>query len=89
MKLKYDFVVNKVADSFVAVATGDALNKYTGFIKMNETGAFIFNLLKSDTTEEKITEKLLNEYDTDPKTAESSVKTFLDDLKEKGIICDE
>lgn len=89
MKLKYDFVVNKVADSFVAVATGDALNEYNGFIKMNETGAFIFKLLKDDITEEKITEKLLNEYDTDKKTAEDSVKKFLNDLEEKGIICDE
>ena len=47
MKLKYNFVTNEVADKIVAVAVGDDLSKFNGFIKMNGTGAFIFNMLKN------------------------------------------
>ncbi len=46
MKLKYNFVMNKVADKTVAVAVGDDLANFGGFIKMNDTGAFIFGLIK-------------------------------------------
>ena len=54
MKLKYNFVTNEVADKIVAVAVGGDLEKFNGFIKMNDTGAYIFNMLKSDVTEEEI-----------------------------------
>ena len=39
MKLKYNFVTNEVADKIVAVAVGGDLEKFNGFIKMNDTGA--------------------------------------------------
>ena len=35
MKLKYNFVINEVAGSTVAVAVGDDAAKFKGFIKMN------------------------------------------------------
>ena len=42
MKLKYNFVVNEVAGNMVAVAVGDDVTKFNGFIKMNRKGAEIF-----------------------------------------------
>ena len=57
MKLKYNFVTNKVADRIVAVAVGDDAQKFNGFIKMNDTGAFIFNMLRNDVTVDEIAEK--------------------------------
>ena len=35
MKLKYNFVINEVAGSTVAVAVGDDAAKFKGFIKMS------------------------------------------------------
>ena len=69
MKLKYNFVMNKVADKTVAVAVGDDLANFGGFIKMNDTGAFIFGLLKKDITKEEIINAVMNEYEgvTKPK----------------------
>ena len=63
MKLKYNFVTNKVADRIVAVAVGEDANKFSGFIKMNDTGAYIFNMLKSDVTEDEIVASIEREYD--------------------------
>ena len=42
MKLKYNFVVQQVADDYVAVTVGKDASSFGGLIRMNKTGAFIF-----------------------------------------------
>lgn len=87
MKLKYNFVTNEVADRIIAVAVGDDLQKFNGFIKMNGTGAFIFNMLKNDVTEEEIIKAMSAEY-TDATEAEitETVKDFVGQLNEAGVV---
>lgn len=87
MKLKYNFVTNKVADRIVAVAVGEDAEKFSGFIKMNETGAYIFNMLKNDVTEEEITAAMEKEYEgvTKEKLC-NTVKEFIGQLNESGVI---
>ena len=46
MKLKYDFIIQKVGDTQVAVPAGDDANRFSGIIKLNTTGAVIFEMLK-------------------------------------------
>ena len=46
MKLKYEFVINNVAGETVAVSVGNNDGRFNGYIKLNETGAFIFKMLK-------------------------------------------
>ena len=62
MKLKYNFVINEVADKIVAVAVGEDIDKFNGFIKMNETGAQIFNLLKEEITMEALISEMAKLY---------------------------
>lgn len=78
MKLKYDFVVNNVAGETVAVSVGNS--GFNGYIKLNETGAFIFNQLKSDTTREDIITALGNAY---PDATEADVAESVDELIEQ------
>lgn len=86
MKLKYDFVTNNVAGNTVAVAVGKGLNEFGGFIKLNETGAFIFELLKKETTKEEIVTALLGEYDVTEEAAQKSAEEFLEYLSSNGVI---
>ena len=87
MKLKYNFTTNQVADKIVAVAVGEDLNKFNGFIKMNDTGAFIFNLLKNETTEEEIVAACLKQYpDATEEEARETVAGFVAELKKEDII---
>ena len=86
MKLKYDFVTNNVAGNTVAVAVGKGLNEFGGFIKLNETGAFIFELLKKETTKEEIVKALLGEYDVTEEVAQKSAEEFLEYLSSNGVI---
>ena len=86
MKLKYEFVTNFVAGKTVAVAVGKGLNEFGGFIKLNDTGAFIFELLKKEISEEEIFNALLKEYDVTEEKARESTKEFLEYLSSKGVI---
>lgn len=87
MKLKYNFVTNEVADKIVAVAVGGDLEKFNGFIKMNDTGAYIFNMLKSDVTEEEIVAAMKKDYDdAAEEEIRETVSEFVGKLKEADVL---
>lgn len=87
MKLKYNFVTNEVADKIVAVAVGDDLQKFNGFIKMNDTGAYIFNMLKNDVTEEEIVEAMKKDYsDATEEEIKETVSEFVGKLKDADVL---
>lgn len=87
MKLKYNFVSNEVADKIVAVAVGDDLQKFNGFIKMNDTGAYIFNMLKNDVTEEEIVAAMKKDYsDATEEEIRETVSEFVGKLKDADVL---
>lgn len=87
MKLKYNFVINEVADKMVAVAVGDDLDKFNGFIKMNDVGAEIFEILKNDVQFDEIVTLMMEKHsDATKEEAEETIKGFIDELKKNGII---
>lgn len=87
MKLKYNFVTNEVAEKIVAVAVGDDLEKFNGFIKMNDVGAYIFNMLKNDVTEDEIVEAMKKDFeDATEEEIREAVKEFTDKLSESDVI---
>ena len=87
MKLKYNFVTNEVADKIVAVPVGDDLEKFNGFVKMNDVGAYIFNMLKNDVTEDEIVTAMLKDYeDATEQEVRETVKEFTDKLKAVDVL---
>ena len=87
MKLKYNFISNEVADKIVAVAVGDDLQKFNRFIKMNDTGAYIFNMLKNDVTEEEIVAAMKKDYsDATEEEIRESVNEFVGKLKDADVL---
>ncbi len=87
MKLKYNFVVNEVAGKKVAVAVGEDLAKFNGFIKMNENSAFVFNLLKNDVSEDDIIAALVKEFSAeDNDELREGVRGFIAGLNAEGVL---
>lgn len=87
MKLKYEFVINTVADKFVAVAVGEGLEQFNGFVKMNNIGAEIFEILRDDVTVEEIVKIMLEKHpDATEEEATETVTEFTNKLKEEGIV---
>ena len=86
MKLKYDFVIREVADKTVAIPIGDATEDFDCMITLNESGAFIFGLLKQDTSREELISSFLKEYNATKEQATDTVDRFLDNLKKADIL---
>lgn len=87
MKLKYNFITNEVADKIVAVAVGDDLEKFNGFIKMNDVGAHIFNMLKNDVSEDEIVSAMQKDYtDATEEEIRETVTEFIGKLKDAEVL---
>lgn len=87
MKLKYNFVINNVAGETVAVSVGDNDGRFNGYIKLNETGAFIFKALKKDTTREDIINALRAQYpDATQEAAAESVDALIEQLNKAELL---
>lgn len=86
MKLKYEFAIQEVADTFVAVMVGDAAEKFNGLIRMNKTGKAIFDLLENDVTEEEIVAGLQKKYEGPEDVIREEVHKFLASLSDLDIL---
>lgn len=87
MKLRYRFVINQVAGETVAVSVGNTEGGFNGFIKLNETGAFIFKKLESETDRESLIDAVLDEYpDASREDAAESVDKLIERLKEAELL---
>ena len=86
MKLKIDFIVKKVADKSVAIAVDGNASGFNGMLTLNDTGGFIFECLKEDTTVEAITKSFLAEYDCTREQAVNTIENFIQKLREAGLI---
>ncbi len=87
MKLKYNFIINEVADQFVAVATGDDMESFNGFVKTNDIGAEILEILKNDVTAEEIIAEMLKKHpEATVEEATETVNEFIEKLNAEGII---
>ena len=84
MKLKKEFISVFDEGSSVTVSTNSAV--FSGMIKGNETASLIIKLLKEDTTAEKISESILDQYDIDAETALRDVMAVINRLKAIGAI---
>ncbi len=86
MKLKYEFAVREIVGDFVLVPLGEGALKLSGMITTNDVGAFLCELLKQDTTERALTERLVEEFEVDVATAADDVREFLDQMRQLDLI---
>lgn len=87
MKLKYQFIINEVADQMVAVAVGDDMEQFNGFIKMNDIGAQIFELLKNEITLDEIIAEMLKKHpEATEEEARETITDFTNKLIEQGVV---
>ena len=86
MKIKEGFMLRNVAGNYVVVAVGEASKNFSGVITLNGSGAFLWEQLTKDVTEEQLLQALLNEYEVSEEVAKKDVQMFVSKLKEAKII---
>ncbi len=86
MKLKEEIVTGNIDGRDFAVATGKLSGKFNCIMNNNPTAAFIFNLLKTEQTEESIVKAMLEKYDADENEIRADVREFIEKLSNMGIL---
>ena len=87
MKIKNGFVVEKVGAKYLAVAVGARADDFNALIRMNSTGAFIWDKLsEADRRAEEVAALLASEYEVEESVAMADVASFIDKLRAAGLL---
>ena len=86
MKIKDGFLLRSVAGQTVVLPTADELD-LSMMITLNETGAFLWEHLQTETDQEALVAALLAEYEVDADTARNAVGGFVAKLEANGFLC--
>ncbi len=83
MKIKKGYIMKPLSGEYIVVTVGEAGKEFNGMIKMNATGAFIWNaILKGADTKERILSSMMKAYeDLDEATAKQDLETFFETAK--------
>lgn len=84
MKIKAGLSLNVMGDEFVVVA--DDPEVFRGMIKLNKSGAFVFELIQAETSKKDIIDKIVKKYDIDEKTASNDLIEYIETFKAAGLI---
>ncbi|MBR1970403.1 MAG: PqqD family protein [Clostridia bacterium] len=87
MKISDGFLLKTVAGKNIVVSVGAEVN-FNGMLTLNDTGVFLWNLLKSHTTKEEMLKKMLEEYDVEENIASTDIDNFLEKLRDAKILED-
>ena len=89
MQIKKDFTIQKVGASYVAVAVGETSKTFHGMVRLNETGAFLWNLMaEKDCTEDELVDAVLAEYEVDRETVTADVRRIVESLRANQIFAE-
>ena len=87
MKIKENFVLRELCGDYVVVAVGEQTLNFKGLIKLNETGAFLWQkMAEKDISEEALLQAMLSEYDVEKAVAKTDIDEFIDLLKEADLL---
>lgn len=84
MKIKDCFVLRNIAGINTVIST-DAASGFDGMITLNETGVFMWNVLKDGTSLDALIDKVVAEYDIDKETATADTTDFVEKLKSINV----
>lgn len=86
MKIKENFVLRQVADTWVVLPLGDAAISFDGMIKLNESSALLWKTLENGCSREDLAKVLTEQYDVDYERALRDVDAFLRNLSQVECI---
>lgn len=86
MKIREGFILRQIMDIYAVIGIGSEAYRPNQIMSVNETGAFLWERLEKGTDKQALINALLQEYETDPVTAEKDVDAFLGQLRDKGLL---
>lgn len=82
MKIKPGFILRQLAGENVVVPVGAAGESFNGMIRLNDTGALLWQELAAGADEEQLVRRLLEDCDGAEESAvRADVREFLDSIR--------
>ena len=89
MKINENFLLREVAGNRVVMPVGEAAERFNGMIKLNGSGAYLFEKIQGGIADENgLVTAMLGDYDIDEETARRDIGNFVATLRKMGIIED-
>jgi hypothetical protein len=79
-------VTRKTGNEYVLVPVTNNIADMNSVYTLNETGAFLWELIDGENTIEDMIEALIREYDIDEQTATNDVFKFINEMRKYLII---
>lgn len=86
MKLKENFALRPVADTWVVLPLGEESVNFNGMLTLNESGALLWQALEKGGDREALADALMAEYVVDRAQALADAEAFLDKLRKVGCL---
>lgn len=86
MKIKEGLLIHKMGSQYVAAAIGQASREFHGLVRLNGSGAYLWEQLQTEQTEDALVQALLRKYEVDDKEARKDVEVFLNSVREAGLL---
>ena len=86
MKIKSNFILKKIAGTYMVVPIRTRAVDFSGVIKLSESGAFLWGLLEKDAERDDLIARMLEEYDVDEATAAADIDRFIAKLREADLL---
>ena len=85
MKIKKGFVMRKMGDKTVVVATGDASAEFHGMIELNQTAADIWNWVAEGLDQNAVASNLAQKYNLESVKAKADTDKIINQMKQTGV----
>lgn len=86
MKIKENFVLRQLADTWVVLPLADKTIDFNGMITVNESGVLLWKALEQGADEETLVKILTAEYDVSAQQAQADVREFAEKLHAAGCL---
>ena len=86
MKLKEEFVLRQVADTWVVMPLGQTSVDFNGMLTLNQSGALLCQALEKGGDREALADALTAQYEVDREEALADVDAFLAKLQQTGCL---
>ena len=86
MKRKDDFAMQNVGGENILVPLGAQVIDLNGLVTLNDTAAYLWELLSENRTIEELVICLTDEFNIDKNTADKDVKKFLAEINKIGLL---
>ena len=86
IKIKKGFVLNEIDSEYIVAATGRRSRTFGGYICLNHTGKFLWDIISKGTEKDTLYKKFAEEFGIDYTTAKEDADAFLSRLEGADII---